>query len=650
MSSLVAAPDQPLLQAYLDLAVALRKAEARDEAATVLRMAIRRFADSGAAHLALGLIHAENGDAAKAISSFRKALRHSDSDQETRTAAALGLADALRSQSNYSAAADILRDVIDGGTPTLQVLSLLTDSLARQGRFDEALGFAVHAAELDPTSVEVQLMRSWLLYYTAQYDAAVESFQQLSALPSARDTATLGLAQALRDSGRVTQAVEVLTPLLKEHPGNYALRSTGADLLRHVEQYDEALAECERLLEQHPGKEWDTLFLKSGILRSMRRYQDALHVMDRLIELRPSYPFAYFSRARLYMRNGDPALALKDLQRARELGFSRMADLYFRMGEVQSALDMYPEAVDSYTQCLAHSPAEFWAYVGRAGAYFELRESELAIADLQRADEISPNSTHVYDLLAEIYEDLGSYPNALDALNRALAAEPDNIYLIGRRGEVYHGLGDLHAALSDLDAALVADPSDCWTRGVRGQVYLDMRRFDEARSDLESVLSQVPHYTWFRGSLGELDLYEHRYQDAFDNLDAAAEDAPNDPWWQFLLGLTHQQLSHAELAAVCFERAQEVIFTYESQWEAARAKLFLALIRLATGDPEKALELYRQVLVDPPAKFIVNEALRATASVVRFRPETPGGSTALELLERSLAPGFGATLMPAVVL
>ena len=77
------------------------------------------------------------------------------------------------------------------------------------------------------------------------------------------------------------------------------------------------------------------------------------------------------------------------------------------------------DKLKEYTRKIQRNPNDFWAYMWRAAAYYELDQFDRAMVDLTKAIGIDPYSAEAYRVRGECYKELGIYSRAQADFARA---------------------------------------------------------------------------------------------------------------------------------------------------------------------------------------------------------------------------------------
>lgn len=175
----------------------------------------------------------------------------------------------------------------------------------------------------------------------------------------------------------------------------------------NLKKVPEALSDFNNAISS--GLSSPKLFFNRGrCLVILGRPQDAIPDLSRSIELEPKSPDTWFYRASAYEKSGNAEAALKDYSEAVRLE-PKYFQAYVNRGFLQFNLGHFEEAINDYGAALPYAPANVQPMVlnNRAGAFLKLGKPEEALADLNKALEISPNYAKGYETRAQVYQLLG---------------------------------------------------------------------------------------------------------------------------------------------------------------------------------------------------------------------------------------------------
>ena len=243
-------------------------------------------------------------------------------------------------------------------------------------------------------NTEALLLSAELLDQMEQYELATRTYDRVKQDDPAFHAAEMGRAEALRRSGKVEAATEVLRQLAKSRPEILGVHIALGDILRGQEAwaaseaaYDKAIALFESDLETH----W-VVYYARGITRERLKTWDAAESdFRKALELRPNQP-----------------------QVLNYLGYS-----YVEMGEnLDEALDMIERAV-------AERPDSGHITDSLGWVLYRLGRYEEAVGHMERATELLPVDPIVNDHLGDVYWAVGRQLEARFQWKRALSFDPE---------------------------------------------------------------------------------------------------------------------------------------------------------------------------------------------------------------------------------
>ena len=482
-----------------------------------------------------------------------------------------------------------------------EALGRLYDELGDSPNAEAALTAAL---KLDPRSVDVWRRLIQLHDRHAQSDAAIADYRSLIKIAPGEPRYRLELAERLHQSRSLPSGKQEALQLCKEvskltrDPGTHTAL---ADLYTRWGQFDLALAERRQLEQLEPHEEAHRIAIGEILYQKGDRAQ-AIEIW-RSIAGQGGKKEAQLGRvAEIFAEHDEMPLALETFRKARELapgdlGLQRgQAAALERAGQLQEAeqawIGVYEKAIASadrvvlgearhrLAQLQSVKPASTRAqqYLRRA----EATDKELAIVSwILLAIEIVQHSPSSSEGLRAITRHLERV-NAPELRADLLVAKANLLRSAGRTAD----------AITALEVASQLDPS--------------RKKELMARS-------------------ADLSLQLYRDGDALVYARRAVEAAPNDAGAQLRLAEVHLRRDEVELAIAAYERA---IALDPRQW-----KIYFELSRLhvASGAPERAAQLLRQVMRRAPDEQFVLDAARRAVDLEEYLGTLPE-------LEKELAP------------
>jgi len=201
---------------------------------------------------------------------------------------------------------------------------------------------------------------------------------------------------------------------------------------------------------------------------------------------------------------------------------------------------------------------DLWvAYLNRGLAEAEAGRHEAAIADLDAALQLNPNSDLALNNRAGCYAYLGNWRAALRDFDDAIRVKPKPDYLINR-GIAKRKMGDPAGAIEDLTAVIAADPRSVRALCERADSFREAGNWTAAIGDYESVLRLYPAHSHAALWLGAVLLQSGDTEQAVTLLNRAIDLGHGDLGSAYLfLGIAYQRLGRTELAIEALRRSQE---------------------------------------------------------------------------------------------
>lgn len=166
-----------------------------------------------------------------------------------------------------------------------------------------------------------------------------------------------------------------------------------------------------------------------------------------------------------------------------EEGYRGVADAYFGMDELDSAI-LY------YTQAISITPTAI-SYSNLGGIYLAKKDYDSALEKFNKQVELSPNSAMSYISRGQGYYFKKDYKNAISDYNKALNLDYEAYRAYQGLGEVYFDMRDFGRAIQNYTIATdcqSSNESDFSYYG-RGLVYNAQKKYDYAIADFNKAIS-----------------------------------------------------------------------------------------------------------------------------------------------------------------
>ena len=328
-------------------------------------------------------------------------LSQSDQAERALDMAELALSDGLADRQMVA-----LRDTLSAGQPVAfdvvgsasegaaMVFSVIGSALSRDDASRFSLIYARLATLIWDGYDEARILAANVLYDQGQYDLAITAFAEIEPASPWHLSAEVGRAEAMQRAGRAEEAIEVLSSLSREVPGELSVLTGLGDIYRANERFEDANGAYTRaldLIETETRSHW-VLYYYRGITRERSDQWDGAEAdFRRALELNPDQPLVlnYLGYSLVELRrNFEEAQAM-----------------------IEKAVEQRPE--DGYiTDSLG------WVRY-RIGKYEE------AVPHLERAVELVPIDPIINDHLGDVFWKVGRKLEAEFQWRRALSFDPD---------------------------------------------------------------------------------------------------------------------------------------------------------------------------------------------------------------------------------
>lgn len=351
---------------------------------------------------------------------------------------------------------------------------------------------------------------------------------------------------------------------------------------------------------------------------------------------------ARFLLGKVNLQQGNVAGALKELQRAAELGFAEdqvapfLARALAASGEFDRVLKDYagktlgdpaaqvglltavgtaylgkadlPKAKGAYEQALQIDAEDILARIGLGRAKLFSGDAPAAQAEAEAVIAKQPKAAEAYGLLADALLVQNLQDDAVKALEAAVGAMPDNIGYHFALVSLLLRQNKLELATARLEAMKKVAPSHPSTRYL--QAFIDYRnnRIAEARDGIAQTLKGAPEYLPAHLLAGAIFSRLNEHEQARAHLNKVLERAPSQ-------ALARRLLVTSYLASGQPDRALEALQPLMGAKTPDAGLLALAgQTYLANGDVDKAESYFSQMVAAEPA----NPSARTRLAMARM--------------------------------
>lgn len=398
----------------------------------------------------------------------------------------------LQEDHDEEKALGLLDEVIKECPGNAEALFLRAKVQSNRDKFDAALSDLNRAMKVNrPKKSGIYNSTLWW-WKAAVYDMMGEPQQACDAYRTTLDLARKernenigdilwGYAQSLYDLKRYDEADAVYRDILKEDESNQpAMVGLARDMIAKG-QYRQAVVLLEKAVK------YDDEY--SGTYQFLTDAYDKLGEVDKAID-----------NAVLLLDNDEDALG-DDLTKVllkhdtysvaklkEKLKVSEQKGLWqIALIKVYEGICDYEKALEGYNVLESEYGKDDYICERRSDCYNELGLTELALSEIDKAFEISPDGYN-WASKGDILRGIGRYEEAVACYEKTIDEFPTNAYGYYARGWCYELMGDDDRAMASYEQGIDLDKSYPYIFLMRGNLYSKRGDDVKARADYETVL------------------------------------------------------------------------------------------------------------------------------------------------------------------
>ena len=373
---------------------------------------------------------------------------------------------------------------------------------------------------------------------------------QLQSAPGAR----LDLASVAAElkAGRPEAALILSERALKSHPEDFRLWSLRGLALDQMEQADEALSSYKQALSIAP----DFVPALQGAAQTAYAIGDAsaLELIKRILELNPGDETSHAMLAVIAYRQRDCPTAIAEFQKSGsragsdKLMLEEQGVCYTQMAQFQNATTVFqarlsraPEDADArYNLALSKS---------LSGQPSDARET---LAPLLKGTSISSD---VLDLEADLLQQQGKIPAAVEVLREDLSQHPDDVEGYLRFAALANDTGSYQTGVTLLNIGVERLSKVAPLYVARGILYGQLYEYDQAVADFDRAYRLDPSFSMTSAAEGVMLSQRQQGAASVESFRDALKRKPDDALTQYLLA---EALSERNAAVGTSEYKEEI--------------------------------------------------------------------------------------------
>ncbi|MGZ8185041.1 MAG: XrtA/PEP-CTERM system TPR-repeat protein PrsT [Methylobacter sp.] len=394
-----------------------------------------------------------------------------------------------------------------------------------RGENTKALKIAKLMHEHAPENLTLLNLLGTAQLAAGQNESARLSFEKAISLDSNFITAQLNLSKLDVAEKKTDQAIQRMTKLNQNFPGDIAILIELAQVYQTEKHYDKATELLEKARKLAP-KSLPAILALIDLKLKVGKYSEALRVANDGQEISPHDPQLLEALARSYMATGNRDKATAIFQgMARDAGFD--AKQLYQISKQQIALADYTGAIKSLQKAVQGNENFIPAQIALTEMELMHGKKIFALNGAQALVEKYPNQAVGYRLLGDIDSYDKNFKQAIINYQSAFDREKNSDLLM----RLYLALkqsNDSQKALNILEQWVKAHPQDRSPMQALAEEYLQAGRLDKAQKYYEQLLGDNKNQPLILNNLAYI-YFSKGNPKALDYAEQAQQLAPEQP-------------------------------------------------------------------------------------------------------------------------
>lgn len=250
-------------------------------------------------------------------------------------------------------------------------------------------------------TAEEYLQRGIIYYSKGEFDHAIFNFDEAIKINPAYFEAYLYRGLSYADRGNAESAIADYNKAIEINPKNEEVYFVRGVAFAAIKEPDKAIADYTKAIELNP--KYVQAYLNRALLSiTTGKTDNAISDADKVIEINPNFPGGYYLRGLAYANKNSLEQAIRDYTKAIEI------NPQYKEAYVNRALARAYHILEQAKM----DPNSPLAYVNAGISTIDKANYDLAIADCNKAVELSPKYMDAYIIRARIYLMANDFDNA----------------------------------------------------------------------------------------------------------------------------------------------------------------------------------------------------------------------------------------------
>ena len=422
----------------------------------------------------------------------------------------------------------------------------------RRGKVEAGTKLVDRAAAADPTYARALALRGNLFKGNKQPEQALESLKKASALAGPRSDERGFYAVLLAELDRKDEATALLKEATQAAPDYLPNWRLLARLALAGGNVEEAAADLAKVLGKCP------LDIEAGLLQSQlwQRRQEPAKAVELLEKIAQTFP----ARAQLELALGKACLAVGDFRKAADQLDRVLAKVPGAVEAVQLRAGLYlkdgqpAEAVRLVEPLRTADPANRTARDLLVASYRAANRPDEAVAILKQQSEVSPEDAGPQFQLGEVLRSQGKAAEARAVFEQVLKLAPDHLGAVSQLAALDQQEDKADAAMARIDAYLAAHPDSPQAHLLKASLWFTRKDYKAAETSATKAIELKPDDTSAYGLLVRIQIIDRRLEEAVGRLKQLLKASPANLSALMYLGSLQRELGRTDEARNCFAK------------------------------------------------------------------------------------------------
>lgn len=355
------------------------------------------------------------------------------------------------------------------------------------------------------------------------------------------------------NQGDSAKALTEFASLAKEHPSDFNVKKSYAQLLIFSKQWDEASQLTDEILRRAPQDD-AALVLRGQILLQAGKTSDALQTLQQAVKNNPANAFGHYQLGMAHLAKGNTNQAEGEWRAATQIR-PDMTDAWVALGKVASDRHDWSALEQIGAQVKKISPASPGGYLFHATARMNQSDGAGAEADLKQLIQVAPQNPLGYAKLGQLRAFTKRWNEAESLYQEALNRSPNFLDAIQGIAEIDFQRGKPADAIQFVQEKINADSNNAALYLLQGQVFARAKQPADAKASfLKSVELDKQNLSGFimlaqvEQSLGDVPAAVEHYKQGIAI-------APNNSALYTTLGTLYESQGNWQEAQTLYQRA-----------------------------------------------------------------------------------------------